>query len=227
MTAVYCFSANGHARMAAEEIASRLELTVTDMEIAPSPAECETAVVVFPVYGNGIPRPAESFLRCLCAENVAVIAVYGGISHGRVLSRGAGLSGGRIICGAYIPVEHTYLDTPEQSAVHIPQEIIERIQHPRRAALPKEPPDPSALFFPKLRGRALVGIRRSDSCTGCGACTKSCPVGAMDKGRPNRECMRCLRCVNICPQGALSAVYAPLLRAFLRRVRREKTEIYL
>jgi len=45
-------------------------------------------------------------------------------------------------------------------------------------------------------------------CVKCGACAKTCPVGAIPLEAPNltdkEKCITCMRCVSVCPQGARS-----------------------
>ena len=47
-----------------------------------------------------------------------------------------------------------------------------------------------------------------EKCTGCGACIKDCPAGAikLEDGRAAwlRKCIQCGHCVAVCPQNAVS-----------------------
>jgi len=64
------------------------------------------------------------------------------------------------------------------------------------------------------------------NCTGCGACVRNCPAGAIPLDNPRAtnhlECLKCLRCRDICPEKAIRfpvgrgrrlAIHSPLRRA--------------
>jgi len=229
MTAVYCFSGSGHSRAVAEHIARRLGLAVTNMENADmsAVAHINTVAAVFPVYSDNIPAPAREFLRSFRCANAALIAVYGGVSHGNVLTQAAELCRSQVICGAYVPCGHTYLDEAADFDRAALEPIIDRIKLPQKAILPKERQSLLGRLLPEVRARMLVRIVRGEECDGCGLCVRVCPVSAMHSGKPDSKCLRCLRCVNACPKKALQAEYVPLLKAYLRRKRHSSAEIYL
>ncbi|MFC1833974.1 4Fe-4S binding protein [Thermodesulfobacteriota bacterium] len=55
--------------------------------------------------------------------------------------------------------------------------------------------------------RPLVGRRVGSSCTSCGMCIRSCPMGAISDDplkTAHSECIVCLKCRDICPEGAVS-----------------------
>lgn len=229
MNAVYCFSGCGHGRAVAEYFAERLDMPLLDMENhgENNDVPYRTVVAVFPVYSDNIPVPAEDFLRNIRCEGIALIAVYGGVSHGNVLSRAAELSDGEVICGAYVPAGHTYLNQPPDFDRRALEPIIARIMEPIRTVLPSKRQSILGRLFPETRARMLVRIVRSGECDRCGLCVSRCPVSAMAYDGIRKNCLRCLRCVNICPKGALKAKYAPFLKTYLIRNRHQKTEIFL
>lgn len=226
MTAVYYFSGAGHSRAIAEHLAAELGCEALDM-LSAAAAVCDTAAVVFPVYGDNLPTPVKAFLPRLRCSCIALIASYGRMSHGDILSQAARLTGGQVICGAYVPTGHTYLDQSADFDKDVLAPVIERIRQPQAAVLPRERPSLLGRLFPEARGRMMVHIRRSSSCDGCGACEALCPMSSMKQGKPGRDCLRCMRCVIICPKKALSARYSPALRAYLSRPHLDKTIIYL
>lgn len=108
MCNVYCFSGSGHSRAVAAFLAEKLGAAVQDAEGAElsSAAPC---AVVFPVYCQGVPAPVKAFFAALRAEQVALVAVHGGVSYGRALYEAKRMVRGRVVAGAYVRTGHTYL----------------------------------------------------------------------------------------------------------------------
>lgn len=53
----------------------------------------------------------------------------------------------------------------------------------------------------------LWQVRIAQTCTGCGLCEETCPVGCIDGGErevDNERCIRCMNCVACCPNGSIS-----------------------
>jgi len=226
MTAVYCFSGSGHSLSAARFFARRLKAEVRSVHdgfLTP-----ETAVVIFPVYCQNIPAPVRQFLKTLRADHAVLIAVHGGISSGCVLYEASKLISGTVIAAASVPAGHTFLgeDASFDEASLMP--IFDRIAHPAPARIPRTKKIWYASLFPGWRSRMSVRLIRSAACDGCGRCEKSCPTGAMHRGKANRKCIRCLRCVTVCPRGALSfRTGAFLQKHLIRHARETKTVLYL
>lgn len=225
MSAVYCFSATGHSLAVAEYFAR--ELNAPLFEIGKISPGTDTAIVVFPVYCQNIPAPVKVFLPTLEAESVVLIATYGRMHQGNVLHEASKLVKGKIIAAAFVPTGHTYLndDVPLDGSALRP--ILERIGQAREVNIPPVSKGLLACLFCGLRSRLGVRLLKNGACTACGACTRACPMNAMDCGRPNSRCIRCLRCVNICPNRALETKLHPFLRFYLRKIRRDEYIVYL
>ena len=58
-----------------------------------------------------------------------------------------------------------------------------------------------------LAAKSAWQINRNDRCTGCGTCTKVCPMRCVDYGiRDRKVCLYCAKCMDHCPEGALEFV---------------------
>ena len=225
MITIYCFSGSGHSFAVSKELSQML-----DCEIKPidnKTATEDTAVVVFPVYCQNIPKPVRRFLKGLEAKNVALIATYGKISYGNVLYEAQKLLHGQVIAGAYIPMGHTFLDGDCVFDVTQLLPIVRRIKAPQRVTIPKTAKNPLANIFPGLRSRISVKIEKGDSCVNCGLCERTCPVGAIRNGRIHSQCIRCLHCVTNCPQKALQYKNSRVLDAYLRSYCKDEYVLYL
>ena len=68
---------------------------------------------------------------------------------------------------------------------------------------------PLGALFALVSGKRLYKIRRrSDSCTDCGLCTRTCCMGIRIPERDavvSGECIQCMECIGVCPKESLSA----------------------
>ncbi len=232
MCNVYCFSGSGHSRAVAAFLAEKLGAAVQDTEGAElsSAAPC---AVVFPVYCQGVPAPVKAFFAALRAEQVALVAVHGGVSYGRTLYEAKKMVRGRVVAGAYVRTGHTYLREGNafDGAALLP--LVQRLKLLRdgdaftEVHIPATRKNPFAAFAPAWRSRLGVRLLRGDACNGCNVCGGACPVHAMRQGKAGGGCIRCLRCVQACPRGALSFRLRPVLHRYLARRRTAQTVLYL
>jgi ferredoxin len=225
MITIYCFSGSGHSFAVSKELSQLL-----DCEIKPIDNKAtteDTAVVVFSVYCQNIPKPVKRFLKGLEAKYVALIATYGKISYGNVLYEAKKLLHGQVIAGAYIPMGHTFLDGDCRFDATKLLPIVRRIKAPQQATIPKTAKNPLANIFPGLRSRIGVKIIKRNNCNSCGLCERTCPIGAIQNGRIHSQCIRCLHCVTICPQKALQYKNSRVLDAYLNSYCKEEYVLYL
>ncbi|MBI4773293.1 MAG: 4Fe-4S binding protein [Deltaproteobacteria bacterium] len=66
---------------------------------------------------------------------------------------------------------------------------------------------PAGAMFALCSRKPMVRRTVNDRCTDCGACIRSCPMGAISN-EPQRtahsECIVCLKCMEVCPENAVS-----------------------
>ena len=225
MITIFYFSGSGHSLAVSKELAQML-----DCEIRPvdrETATADTAVVVFPVYCQNIPKPVKRFLKGLEAKYVVLIATYGKISYGNVLYEAQKLLHGQVVAGAYIPMGHTFLDGDYAFDSKYLLPIVQRIKEPRQVLIPKTSKNPLANIFPGLRSRIGVKIIKGNNCDSCGLCERSCPVGAIQNGQIHSQCIRCLGCVTNCPQKALQYKNSRILDLYLKSYCKEEYVLYL
>ena len=225
MITVFCFSGSGHSLAVAKELSQMLDCEIRPIDNKTTTAD--TAVVVFPVYCQNIPKPVKRFLKGLEAKYVALIATYGKISYGNVLYEAQKLLHRQVIAGAYIPMGHTFHDGDCEFDVTQLMPIVRRMKAPRQVTNPKTVKNPLANIFPSLRSRIGVKIKKGSNCCNCGLCERSCPVGAIRNGRIHSQCIRCLRCVTNCPQKALQYKNSRILDTYLKRYCKQEYVLYL
>lgn len=200
--------------------------------------------LVFPVYGWRLPKAVESFVEKLppypTTSNTYVYAVLTcgddiGLTD-RVLRKALKQKGWPLHAIFSVQMRNTYVCLPgfdtdslatagnKQAAFveRISRRIIPCIQRHQ----PSEPSDihPGGFAWIKtyilgpLFDRFLTSphpFRSSSSCTGCGMCAQSCPMGNISINADRRpqwgdRCTFCLACYHSCPHHAIS--YGPFTK---------------
>lgn len=226
MIRIYYFSGSGHSKAVADYMANRLETEATELT-AYAGEFVSVAVVIFPVYCQNLPPMVGAFLKSLQADHAALIATYGGFSPGNVLQEGAKLTSATVIAGACIPTGHSFLREEAVFDAEALEPLAARIHAPKEVGLPRLAKNPFSDLFPAWRSRIGLKLSKNQSCTACGACTKLCPMSAMENGKANRKCIRCLRCVSLCPQKALTFHPRLPLARYLKGNRHPRLHLYL
>lgn len=230
MNAVIYYSNAGESRRIADYVAEQTGYRLTDLTTV-SKYVYDTAVIVFPVYCQNVPKTVDKFLKNLHAEYVALIAAYGKMSHGNVLNEIQRKYSLDVVAAAYVPTKHAYLDEPRfdgfDRLAPLINKLIDGEKRTTTVVIPKSGKNPFASFAPSWRSRQGVKIVKSDRCNGCGQCDKTCPEHAIVSGKTNRNCIRCTRCVEACPQGALSLRLTYPMRRYLKKRKKDELIIYV
>lgn len=226
MISVYCFSGAGHSSDLANWVSHFIHAPVGRIG-TDAFQKTDTAVLVFPVYCQNIPQPVKNFLRTVTSKYVVLLATYGGISPGNVLQEASGSVRGTVIAAAAVPTGHSFFSQPAREDYSALIPLCNRINHPKKAEIPKLFKNPFANFFPSWRSRMSVAISRTPACDNCKLCERNCPMQAFQNGKPNYNCIRCLRCVSLCPKNALQISVRAVTKQYLHKKRAGRWYIYL
>lgn len=227
MIDVYCFSGGGHSEEVAAFCAERLGGRVIPIG---SETNCkgEKALFVFPVYCERLAPPVAEFLRRAEVRQAAFVATYGGMSFGHVLYDAQRLFAGRVLAGAYIPTEHSFTRDGFRFDGNALVPVAEKLTlGGGEVSFPKTPAHIFSGFAPAWRSRVGVKLIREESCDGCNACARACPMRGIWKGKTNGACIRCLRCLRVCPRGALSIRLSAVVKRYLSVRRRNDAIVYI
>lgn len=227
--AVLYFSATGESKKVAEKLAWRLGwecLDIIELNRGGEPLEFDIAVVIFPVYSQGVPSFLKPIFCNLSAKYAANIATYGRMGAGNAVYEAARLLNAKICAAAYIPAKHSYIENDLFKMPALPDELIEAISKPQEIDLPRRRKAPFACLLPDLRSRLTVKIKLTQNCDSCGICGSVCPVNAIACGKIGKKCVRCLKCVHACPKGALQVEYSRILKRYLKKKPTEELIVY-
>lgn len=234
-TVIYYFSATGNSLKVARDLAEQLDdtkiISITDKESTELDSEVDKVGLVFPVYIWGVPLIVDEFLQKIYnkIDNKYVFAVItcksspGAVlqqlqnkfkKHERKLSAGftAYMPGNNII--GYQPdsdaVQQTKFDNWDKAVTNITSYIqnsitceIERKSVLKLFLLTNLLNSIITKSFPNADKHYCV----ESNCTGCGVCSKVCPMRNIEivDSKPvwKHKCQLCLACINLCPKKAI------------------------
>lgn len=215
--------------------------------------EEEVLLIGVPVYEEKVPQLIRPSLLQIAGGNrpVVLVAVYGNIGFGmtlvdlREICEEVSL---RPIAAAAFVGEHSFATAAAPLAAGRPDRIdLERAREfgARVRGLLNSGNGAASIEPPHIPGRLPLIARvlpegSADifthppladpaSCTGCGACARRCPSGAIDADSfaiDESVCLRCFACVRVCPPGSRRIRYRrkPIVTTFLRRKNRRRRE---
>lgn len=228
---IYCFSGTGNslrtARIIAEQNPGTTIVSVKTGMHSDLAADADTVGFVCPVYEWDVPEPMKRFAEELTINPKAyvfMVATYIAI-HGRCFEtmdailkkKGIGLHYGKALhcvasqCIAYEPFPSPRFMVPrsERRAKKLGLEIAarKRNHYPKMSFITRKLYRKVMTPFLNVQQEYDKGFYTSETCAGCGLCSKICPCRniTISDGRPvwNRQCVGCNACVVYCPTKAI------------------------
>lgn len=215
------FSATYTTKRVVEAVAANLSNEVTAYDITNDTTtetitipRDEVLIVGVPVYAGRVPAMAVERLRRFRGDNTpaVVVAVYGNRHYDDAVLELHDImtEGGfrTVAAGAFI-AQHSIF--PKVGTARPDKEDMFDIERFAVAAAELLKGGFGEITLPgnrpyKTPGGIPIWPTASRKCSGCGACARLCPTGAIDpespKGVDKAKCIKCGRCIVVCPTKA-------------------------
>ncbi len=218
---IFYFTGTGNSLYAAKKLAEKLgESEVYSMAEYKSDGQTggkgEIIGFVFPSYYGNLPRIVKRFIENLDIHPGAYIfgiVTMGGSGTGSISAleklldgKGLKLSYG---CGIFMPANYIakynpmFLGRTAKSGRRI-EKIAGDIKSGKKSVRKNSITSDFLYMNTEELDKAFYA---EDSCSGCGLCEKTCPVGniRLEKNRPRwlGNCEHCMACIHRCPQKAI------------------------
>lgn len=224
MAVIYCFSSTGNSLYVAKRIGKKIDARVENMRGHHPICEDEVIGFVFPVYFWDIPYKVEEFIKSLeiKAKNpyIFAVATYGGMTIGvlgavdkLLAAKGYHLNYGKGIKAVENYTVSFKVDDTQKVEDNLQKKlgiICTEIKNKSTAQFAKYTMINKLVrsTFPAKAKDCDKNLVVNNSCTGCGICSKVCPVGNINivEKRPQftHHCEHCLGCIHACPQQAIN-----------------------
>lgn len=231
---IYYFTGTGNSLKISRDLASRFEkaelIPMTTAIKTGVNSSSDTIVLIFPVYMFGLPRIVSEFIKKLSKQMknkyIIALAINGGTVAGtlpalsrKLKARGLNLSAGfSVITPSNFIVEFNVEDdeikrlfeSSEQKMDEIASVIKSKSIHEIDRGTRKDCIIKTGILN---KGLSLatpfidIVFKSTQSCNGCGICTKVCPVNNIklknESPKWQHSCQQCFACINNCPQNAI------------------------
>ena len=221
------FSPTGTTRKVTMELAKNINLKSVSYDLSihkekkPVLNFKDNDFVIFatPVYYGRVPETFLEYFETLKGNNTpaAIVATYGCRQYEDALlelKTEVENKGFKVIGAGAFPTEHSLaraigMRRPNKDDMKVIDEFGIKLNRILKQESDFENINvnvPGNNPYRKYGSPSLLPKVDTDLCTECGACSKVCPVGAIDPEKPKKldkkKCIGCLKCVRSCPQKA-------------------------
>lgn len=175
----------------------------------------DVAVIAVPSFGGRVPATATERIAAVAGggARAVLVCVYGNRAFEDTLvelADTARAAGFRPVAAVAAVAEHSVAreiaaGRPDADDVRVLEGFAAQIRQKLNGGDAAEPALPGNRPYKKAGGSKMVP-KPTRGCTGCGACARHCPVGAIDAADPARidkdACISCMRCIAVCPAHA-------------------------
>lgn len=216
------FSPTGTTKKIVDEICKGIDGEITEIDLSSEIKKQNVKndvllVAAVPVYGGRVPQIAIERIMRLKADGCKAVAVvvYGNRAYDDALLElkdTLDSIGCKVIAGGAFVAEHSMVreiaaGRPNQKDLETAFNFGTKIASVLKQSDSNEIAVPGNPNYKNKNASKGMAPKTNKSCSACGKCSKSCPVGAIPINAPQKttkSCIGCMRCVSLCPNHARS-----------------------